>query len=55
MDEDGKNILGFGEQLGLRVDSLVIFAGQPELNVLLAEFCPEELREGFHSVWEGER
>lgn len=50
LDEDGVNAFGFGQQLGLRVDALVLLAGQPELNVLLAELRPEELRKGRHAV-----
>lgn len=50
VDENGVNAFGFGQQLCLRVDGLVFFAGQPELDVLLAELCPEELREGLYPV-----
>lgn len=50
LDEDGVNALGCRQQLGLRVDGLVLLAGQPKLDVLLTEFCPEELSEGSHAV-----
>lgn len=49
-NKNGMNIFGFGQQLCLRINSLVFFTGQPELNVFLTELCPEELREGFHPV-----
>lgn len=45
------NIFGFGQQLRLRINGLVFFTGQPKLDVFLTEFGPEELREGFQSVW----
>lgn len=50
-NKDCINIFGFGQQLGVRIDGLVFLTGQPELYVLLAELCPEELREGFHPIW----
>ena len=45
------NAFGFGQQLGLTINGLVFFTGQPELNVFLTELCPEELREAFHPIW----
>lgn len=48
--ENRVDVLGFGEHLGLRVDAFEFFAGQPELDVLLAELFPEELREDLHPV-----
>lgn len=48
--ENRVDVLGFGEHLGLRVDGFEFFAGQPELDVLLAELFPEELREDLHPV-----
>lgn len=43
LDEDGVNAFGLGQQLGFRVNGPVLLAGQPELDVLLTEFLPEEL------------
>lgn len=50
LTENCVDVLGFGEHLGLRVDGFEFFAGQPELDVLLAELFPEELREDLHPV-----
>lgn len=50
LTENRVDALGFGEHLGLRVDGFEFFAGQPELDVLLAELFPEELREDLHPV-----
>ena len=51
-NENWINVFGFGQQLCFGVNGLVFLAGQPELNVFLTELCPEELREGFYTIWQ---
>lgn len=46
-----KDFLGFGCHLGLRFDFLVILAGQPEFQILLAELGAQESSERGQPVW----
>lgn len=50
-DELLKDPVSPGGQLGGRADLLELLAGQPELQVLLAELCLQEGVKGSHSIW----
>lgn len=54
VDKHCINIFGRGQQLCLRINVLVVFTGQPELDVFFTELRPEELSEGSHSVCNGQ-